>query len=106
MAEMMYKTTESRAGLSEALVFAAKTHGRRHIAAIEPGKRPLTFGRLLRESCILAAFVRRSWPAADRIGLLNPAGIDGLVSLFAVLAAGKTAVMLEEEDRSCRVCRR
>lgn len=100
MAEMMYKTTESRAGLSEALVFAAKTHGRRHIAAIEPGKRPLTFGRLLRESCILSAFVRRSWPAADRIGLLNPAGIDGLVSLFAVLAAGKTVVMLEEEDCS------
>lgn len=100
MAEMMYKTTENKANLHEALAFAAQTHGRKHIAAIKPGKRPLTFGRLLRESYVRAAYIRRLWPEAPRIALLKPAGIDGLISFFAVLAAGKTAVMVEEEEKA------
>ncbi len=97
MAEMMYKTTESKATLFEALVGAAQTHGHGHMAATESGKSSLSFGQLLLKSYTLAAFIRRSFGSASHIGLRKPTGIDGLISFFAVLAAGKTVVLPEDE---------
>ncbi len=99
MADMVYKTAETKAGLFDALLFTVKTCGRRHIAARQPGQRPLTVGRLLRESRALAAALCRRFPEAAQIRLPQVSGIDGLILFFGVQAAGKTA-LLGEADKA------
>ncbi len=103
MTDMMYKTAENKTCLYEALLFAAKTYGRRHIVAMEPGQPSLTYARLLFQSAVLAASIRRRWPKALSIGIKPSSGINGLILLFAVQAAGKTAVILDKKNLSANM---
>ncbi len=98
MAEMIYKTADCKSSLSAALLFAAQTCRNRHVAAQEPGRRPLTFGSLLRRSYVLAAALRRCCPQIGRVRLRLCGGIDHLVLFFAVQLSGKIAEFVPEGE--------
>lgn len=98
MSEMIYKTADYKTDLSTALLFAARIYRSNHVVAQEPGIRLLTFGRLLRQSYMLAAALRRCWPEHGKIRLRLCGGIDNLILFFAVQLCGKTAEFVAEGD--------
>ena len=55
---------------------------------------PLTFGRALVGSLLLARWLRKQAPAEPRIGLLLPSSVGGALANIAVALAGKTSVNL------------
>ncbi|MBO6289648.1 MAG: MFS transporter [Alphaproteobacteria bacterium] len=106
MAEMMYDTDNKNMSLFEALLKAEKLYGKQHKIALDTNKTTLTYGQFLLKTYVLGEHLRRVSGGTERVGVLLPNSLAGVVSFFALQAVGVVPVMLnfslgEKQFESC-----
>ena len=94
MSDMIFRTTPTDRTVIEALIEAAKTHGPNWLAVEDPVSGKLTYKRLLTAAAVLG---RKLMPLALEgrpLGVMLPTSNGGVVTLFAVMAAGRVPAMI------------
>jgi acyl-[acyl-carrier-protein]-phospholipid O-acyltransferase/long-chain-fatty-acid--[acyl-carrier-protein] ligase len=91
MVELVYRTTNHRRTIVDALLEARRVHGGRHVIAEDLDRSPMTYDQLLTRALILSRVVERDTEPAERVGLLLPGSIPALVG---VQFAGRVPAML------------
>ncbi|MEM6847913.1 MAG: AMP-binding protein [Pseudomonadota bacterium] len=76
-----------------ALLKARNEHGGGVVALEDGDKRKLTYTELVRAIAALSRVIKREVPSQN-VGVLLPSSVAGVVTFFAVLAAGKVPAML------------
>ena len=94
MSDMIYRTTSTDCTVVEALIEAAKHHGPNWLAVEDPVSGQLSYKRLLMGTAILG---RKLMPYALEgrpLGVMLPTSNGGVVTLFAVMSAGRVPAMI------------
>lgn len=94
MANMMYDTSDKNMGVFQALLQAEKLYGSKHKIALDINKNTLTYGQFLLKSYVLGVFIKKVCANEERVGVLLPNSLAGVVSFFALQAVAKVPVML------------
>lgn len=82
MVDLMFRTTNHRRTIVEALLEARRLHGGRHVIAEDADRVPATYDQLLSRALILARVVEDDTEPAERVGLLLPGSIPTLVAFL------------------------
>ena len=94
MSDMIFRTTPTDRTVIEALIEAAKKHGPNWLAVEDPVSGKLTYKRLLTAAAVLG---RKLMPLAlegRALGVMLPTSNGGVVTLFAVMSAGRVPAMI------------
>ncbi|HYA07866.1 MAG TPA: acyl-[ACP]--phospholipid O-acyltransferase, partial [Xanthobacteraceae bacterium] len=94
MSDLLYRTTPTDRTIVEALIEAAKIHGKKWLAIEDPLSGRLTYKRLLMAISILG---RKLMPLAGEgraLGVMLPTSNGGVVTLLAVMSAGRVPAMI------------
>ncbi len=94
MSDMIFKTTSTNRTVIQALIDAAKVHGSSWLAVEDPVSGRMTYRRLLQAIAILG---RKLMPLAlegHSIGVMLPTSNGAVVTLFAVMSAGRVPAMI------------
>jgi acyl-[acyl-carrier-protein]-phospholipid O-acyltransferase/long-chain-fatty-acid--[acyl-carrier-protein] ligase len=94
MSDMIFRTSSIDRTVIEALIDAAKTHGPNWLAVEDPVSGKLTYKRLLTAVAVLG---RKLMPLAlegKPIGVMLPTSNGAVVTLFAVMSAGRVPAMI------------
>lgn len=94
MADMIYKTSDKNSALFNKLLDAVKLFGSGHKIALDAMKKTLTYGQLLLKIYVLGSVFGRTFVQKEKIGVLLPNSLAGVVSFFALQVAGKIPVMM------------
>lgn len=94
MRDVAFANAFERMSLFEALTRAAANHGRGHIVLEDASGARLSFGQLLTRCFVLGAVIARLTAPGARVGILLPSTAAAVVTLFACLARGRVAAML------------
>jgi acyl-[acyl-carrier-protein]-phospholipid O-acyltransferase/long-chain-fatty-acid--[acyl-carrier-protein] ligase len=94
MSDLIFRTTSTDRTVVQALIDAAKIHGPKWPAVEDPVSGELTYKRLLQATAILG---RKLMPLALEgrpLGIMLPTSNGGVVTLFAVMSAGRVPAMI------------
>jgi acyl-[acyl-carrier-protein]-phospholipid O-acyltransferase/long-chain-fatty-acid--[acyl-carrier-protein] ligase len=94
MSDLIFRTTSTDRTVVEALIAAAILHGPNWLAIEDPLSGPMTYRRLLQAAAVLG---RKLMPYAREgrpLGVMLPTSNGGVVTLFAVLSAGRVPAMI------------
>lgn len=94
MSRMMFETSATRLTLFEALLDAARTHGRRAAVVEDVNRKPLSYGRFIAGSLVLSRSLIRETKPGEAVGLMLPNTNAAAVSFFAAQACGRVPAML------------
>lgn len=94
MADMVYQTTEKNVPIFNSLLKAEKIYGDNHPIALDIMKKTLTYAQFLLKTYVLGSAFQKAFQKEDRIGVLLPNSLAGVVSFFALQSIGKIPVML------------
>ena len=94
MADMIYDTEDKNRSVFQALLKAEKLYGSEHKIALDINKNTLTYGQFLLKSYVLGSFYKKVCAKEERVGVLLPNSLAGVVSFFALQAVAKVPVML------------
>lgn len=94
MTRMMYDTAKKDVNVFVGLLEAVQIKGRSHLIAEDMDRRPQTYRRLLLKIALLGAAFQKAFPREERIGLMLPNMLAGVVSFFALISVDKVPVML------------
>ncbi|MBR2136384.1 MAG: MFS transporter [Alphaproteobacteria bacterium] len=94
MADMIYKTSDKNSTLFNRLLDAAKMFGSEHKIALDTMKKTLSYGQLLMKIYVLGAVFTKMFARSEKIGILLPNSLAGVVSFFALQSGGKIPVMM------------
>ena len=94
MANMMYTTTDKDIPLFNAVLKAEKIYGKNHAIALDTARKTLTYGQFLLKTYVLGTAFKKAFKGQEKIGLLLPNSLAGVVSFFALQFGGKIPVML------------
>lgn len=92
--ELEYRSGMDRRNIMQVLMDAVALSGRRFPIAEDHERHILTYGALLLKFSVLGRAFRRLFRGEERVGFLLPTSLPGLVSFFALHAAGKVPAML------------
>ena len=94
MSSMMFTTAETKTTLFQALLDARVLYGADHAIVEDIGRQPMTYGRLVTGSLVLA---RRLAPGTERgemVGLLLPNASAAIAAFFALGSIARVPTML------------
>ena len=94
MANMLYDTTPKDIPLFNSLLSAEKQYGGKHKIALDIMKKTLNYSQFLCKTYVLGTAYKKAFRQTDKVGLLLPNSLAGVVSFFALHYAGKIPVML------------
>ncbi|MGB6535386.1 MAG: acyl-[ACP]--phospholipid O-acyltransferase [Xanthobacteraceae bacterium] len=94
MSDLMFRATPTDRTLVEALVEAAKVHGKRWPAIEDPVSGQLSCRRLLQAIAILGAKLKPLALEGRALGVMLPTSNGAVVTLFAVMSAGRVPAMI------------
>jgi acyl-[acyl-carrier-protein]-phospholipid O-acyltransferase/long-chain-fatty-acid--[acyl-carrier-protein] ligase len=94
MANMLYDTTPKDIPLFNSLLSAEKQYGGKHKIALDIMKKTLTYSQFLCKTYVLGVAYKKAFRQTDKVGLLLPNSLAGVVSFFALHCAAKIPVML------------
>ena len=94
MADMVYQTTEKNVPIFNSLLKAEKIYGDNHPIALDIMKKTLTYAQFLLKTYVLGSAFQKAFQKEERIGVLLPNSLAGVVSFFALQSIGKIPVML------------
>jgi acyl-[acyl-carrier-protein]-phospholipid O-acyltransferase / long-chain-fatty-acid--[acyl-carrier-protein] ligase len=94
MSDMVFRTTSIERTVFEALIDAANQHGRNKIAVEDPTSGALSYRSLLRAAAVLGAKLMPYAPEGGAVGLMLPSANGAVVTLFALLSAGRVPAMI------------
>ena len=94
MSDMIYRTTSTDHTVIEALIAAAKLHGPNWLAVEDPVSGQLSYKRLLMAIAILGRKLMPFAPQGRPLGVMLPTSNGAVVTLFAVMSAGRVPAMI------------
>jgi acyl-[acyl-carrier-protein]-phospholipid O-acyltransferase/long-chain-fatty-acid--[acyl-carrier-protein] ligase len=94
MADLVFRTTNYRRTVADALLEARAIHGGRHVIVEDLDREPLTYDQLLIQALVLSRVVERETQPGERVGVLLPAIVPALVTLLGIQLAGRVPAML------------
>ena len=89
MADLVFRTTNYRRTIADALLEARAIHGGRHVIVEDLDREPLTYDQLFTQALILSSVVERETQRAERVGVLLPATVLALVTFLSIQLAGR-----------------
>jgi acyl-[acyl-carrier-protein]-phospholipid O-acyltransferase/long-chain-fatty-acid--[acyl-carrier-protein] ligase len=93
MSDMMFRTSDRRHTLFQALVDAGRRHGGGSVI-VRDVERPLTYRQLIVGALVLGRRLERLARPGEAVGMLLPNAVGAAVTFFALQATGRTAVVL------------
>ena len=94
MSDMVYQTTDINKNLFNSLLQGEKDYGSKRKVAMDIGGKTLDYKQLLLKIYVLGTLFRRLLGKDEKIGVLLPNSLAGLVSFFALHSVEKIPVML------------
>ena len=94
MSDMIFRTTSTDRTIVEALVHAAEDHGPNSLAIEDPVSGQMTYKRLLQATRILAGKLMPLAPEGRTLGVMLPTSNGAVVTLLAVMSAGRVPAMI------------
>ncbi len=94
MSDMIFRTTSTDRTLIEALIKAAEKNGPSWLAVEDPVSGKLTYKRLLMAIAILGRKLMPLAPEGKPLGVMLPTSNGAVVTLFAVISAGRVPAMI------------
>jgi acyl-[acyl-carrier-protein]-phospholipid O-acyltransferase/long-chain-fatty-acid--[acyl-carrier-protein] ligase len=94
MSDMIFRTTSTDRTIVEALVHAAEEHGPKWLAVEDPVSGQMTYKRLLQATRILGAKLMPFAPEGRALGVMLPTSNGAVVTLLAVMSAGRVPAMI------------
>jgi acyl-[acyl-carrier-protein]-phospholipid O-acyltransferase / long-chain-fatty-acid--[acyl-carrier-protein] ligase len=94
MSDLEYRSTPTDRTVVEALIEAAKVHGKKWPAIEDPVSGQLTYRRLLQAVAILGAKLMPFALEGRPIGVMLPTSNGGVVTVLAVMSAGRVPAMI------------
>jgi acyl-[acyl-carrier-protein]-phospholipid O-acyltransferase/long-chain-fatty-acid--[acyl-carrier-protein] ligase len=94
MSDLVFRTTSTDRTVIEAVIEAAKLHGRNRIAVEDPVTGALTYKRLLAGAAILGAKLMPLAPEGRPVGVMLPNANGAVVTLLALMSAGRVPAMI------------
>ncbi|MGD0025544.1 MAG: MFS transporter, partial [Xanthobacteraceae bacterium] len=94
MSDLIYQSTPTDRTVVEALIEAAKVHGKGWLAIEDPVSGRLTYRRLLQAMAILGAKLMPLALEGRSLGVMLPTSNGAVVTLFAVMSAGRVPAMI------------
>jgi acyl-[acyl-carrier-protein]-phospholipid O-acyltransferase/long-chain-fatty-acid--[acyl-carrier-protein] ligase len=94
MSDLVYRTTSTDRTVFQAIVDAAKLHGRNRIAVEDPVGGALTYKRMLIGTRVLGEKLMRYAPEGRAVGVMLPNANGAVVTLFGLMSAGRVPAMI------------
>ncbi len=94
MADMIYDTTDKNEPVFNAVLRAEKLYGKNHKIALDIMKKTLTYGQFLFKTYVLGAAYKKAFQTEEKVGVLLPNSLAGVVTFYALQSVGKIPVML------------
>jgi acyl-[acyl-carrier-protein]-phospholipid O-acyltransferase/long-chain-fatty-acid--[acyl-carrier-protein] ligase len=94
MSDMMFHSSPYRTSLFSSYITAQKIHGRNHIIAEDPTRKPLTFGQFTTRAVVLGRHVHRRTVQDHAVGILLPTSMHTAMLFFGLQAYGRITAML------------
>ena len=94
MSDLIFRTTSTDRTVVEALIDAAKIHGPSWLAVEDPVSGQLTYKRLLQAVAVLGRKLMPLAPEGRTLGVMLPTSNGAVVTLFAVMSAGRVPAMI------------
>jgi acyl-[acyl-carrier-protein]-phospholipid O-acyltransferase/long-chain-fatty-acid--[acyl-carrier-protein] ligase len=94
MSDMIFRTTSTDRTVVEALIGAAKVHGGSWPAVEDPVSGSMTYKRLLQATAVLGAKLMPLALEGRAIGIMLPTSNGAVVTLLAVMSAGRVPAMI------------
>ena len=106
MADMIYRTTDIDKPLFNALLQAEKDYGSTRRVATDIGDKTLTYKQMILKVYVLGKVLQKHFSKEEKIGILLPNSLVGLICFWALHSVGKIPVMLnfslgDKQFRSC-----
>jgi acyl-[acyl-carrier-protein]-phospholipid O-acyltransferase / long-chain-fatty-acid--[acyl-carrier-protein] ligase len=94
MSDLVFRTTSTDRTVIQAVIEAADKHGRSRVAVEDPVTGALTYKRLLTAARILGTKLMPLAPEGRPIGVMLPNANGAVVTLLALMSAGRVAAMI------------
>jgi acyl-[acyl-carrier-protein]-phospholipid O-acyltransferase/long-chain-fatty-acid--[acyl-carrier-protein] ligase len=94
MSDLVFRTTTTDRTVPDAVIAAAKAHGRRRIAVEDPVAGSLTYKRLLVGAAVLGRKLTPLAPEGGAVGVMLPNANGAAVTLLGLMSAGRVAAMI------------
>jgi acyl-[acyl-carrier-protein]-phospholipid O-acyltransferase/long-chain-fatty-acid--[acyl-carrier-protein] ligase len=94
MSDLVFRTTSTDRTVFQAVVDAARTHGRKTVAVEDPVTGALSYKRLLAGAAILGAKLIPLAPEGRAIGVMLPNANGAVVTLLGLMSAGRVPAMI------------
>jgi acyl-[acyl-carrier-protein]-phospholipid O-acyltransferase/long-chain-fatty-acid--[acyl-carrier-protein] ligase len=94
MSNLMFETSDTGKTLYDALLDARDTSGAGHIALEDLDRTPLSYGRLVVGSLLLAKRLAPGTAPGEKVGLLLPNAVATVATFFALQRVGRVPAML------------
>ena len=94
MSDLIYSTTSTDLTIIEALIEAAQHNGPGWLAVEDPVSGQLSYKRLLAATAILGRKLMPLAPEGRTLGVMLPTSNGAVVTLFAVMSAGRVPAMI------------
>jgi acyl-[acyl-carrier-protein]-phospholipid O-acyltransferase/long-chain-fatty-acid--[acyl-carrier-protein] ligase len=94
MSDLVFRTTSTNRTVFEALLQAADEHGFGRVAVEDPVSGMLTYRQLLRGAAVLGEKLMHHAPEGRAVGLMLPNANGAVVTLFALMSAGRVPAMI------------
>ncbi len=94
MSNLIFNTTSTDRTVVEAVIEAARIHGRGWIAIEDPVSGKMSYRRLLQASAILGAKLMPLAGVGKPIGVMLPTANGGVVTMLALMSAGRVPAMI------------
>ncbi|HLN40003.1 MAG TPA: acyl-[ACP]--phospholipid O-acyltransferase [Xanthobacteraceae bacterium] len=94
MSDLIFRTTSTDRTVVEALIDAAKIHGPNWLAIEDPVSGQMSYKRLLLAAAVLGRKLMPLTLEGRSLGVMLPTSNGGVVTLFAVMSAGRVPAMI------------
>ena len=94
MSDLVFRTTSTDRTVFQAVVDAARLHGRKTVAVEDPVTGALSYKRLLAGAAILGAKLIPLAPEGRAIGVMLPNANGAVVTLLGLMSAGRVPAMI------------
>lgn len=94
MSQMLFDSSDLDKTIFRSVIDQSHIHGRKHIIAEDPTRKPMTYGRLLTRSFVLGARISGHTAEGEYVGVMLPNMVSSIVTLMALQAYGRVPAML------------
>ncbi len=94
MKRTLFLTSRYRRTLVDAMLEAAKLHGRQHIVAEDIERKPHTFGQILTRAFIAGDLIRDDTRPGEYLGLMLPNTVGTMITFLGMQLHGRVPAML------------